>query len=57
MYHCVESFEGVQFGLNFNVKKGVLKHFEEYRLKYYSQLIDNNYDGECFWSDKVILKV
>ena len=48
VYHCVESFEGVRFGLNFNVKKDVLRHFEEYGTKYYNQLIDNDYDGELF---------
>ena len=48
VYHCVESFEGQRFSLNFNVKRKILQHFQTHGSKYYNQYIDNNYEGNQF---------
>ena len=46
VYHCAQSFEGIRFALNFNVKKKVLEHFQNHGTRFYDQLIDNNYKGD-----------
>ena len=48
VYHCVESFEGIRYSLNFNSKRSILKHFQTYGWKYYNQYINNNYEGDNF---------
>ena len=46
IYHCAQSFQGIRFALNFNVKKKILEHFQKHGNRFYDQLIDNNYKGE-----------
>jgi len=46
IYHCAQSFDGIRFALNFNVKKKVLDHFQTHGSKFYDQFVNNNYEGD-----------